>query len=91
LVDSRLLQDNYPCLVSDENSLCFDSKGKLAIERLSIAHKDNARLDKEKKDLKRSNEQLSVSKVNLKPDLKKSIELGRKLSNRKTYYQDQTA
>jgi hypothetical protein len=90
LVDSRLLQDNYPCLASDDNSLRFDSKGELAMERLSIAHKDNARLDKEMKDLKRSNEQLTVSKLNLKHDLKKSFELGRKLSDRKAYYQDQT-
>mmetsp|Transcript_981 Transcript_981/g.2443 ORF Transcript_981/g.2443 Transcript_981/m.2443 type:complete len:683 (+) Transcript_981:2524-4572(+) len=91
MVDSRLLRhDNWSkYLLPGKTQLKFDSKGLLALEKLREGHRDKVRLDKELQELKKANDQLSVSKLNLTHDLKKSVELCKKLSDRKSYYKHQ--
>lgn len=91
IVDSRLLRsDNFAKYVSPgKTSLKFDSKGQLAFEQMKEANRERVRLTKQVQDFKKTNEQLTVSKLNLKHDLKKSVELCRKLSDRKTSYKHQ--
>jgi hypothetical protein len=91
IIDSRLLRhDNWAkYLQPGQARQQFDAKGQLAFQRLKEAARDRVRLEKEMKDLKKANEQLGVSKLNLKRDLKKSVELCSKLSDRKTHYKQQ--
>jgi hypothetical protein len=93
IIDSRLQRhDNWAKYLQPGTApQQFDSKGLYAFQRLKEASRDRVCLEKEMKDLKKANEQLSVAKSNLKRDLKQSVELCRKLSDRKTRYKQQTA
>lgn len=91
IVDSRLLhQPNWAsCILPSNPPQQLNFKGQLAIERLKEIHTDRVRIQRELQGLSTANKQLSTSKQNLKHDLKKSIELCKKLSSRKAAYKHQ--
>lgn len=69
--------------------LRFDEKAVLALSRLRSIGQERARLEGEVKELRDTNKCLQDSKLNLKSDLKKSIALCRKLSEKKVDYKRQ--
>lgn len=69
--------------------LRFDDKAVLALGRLRNLGQERVKLEGEVKELKDANKCLQDSKLNLKSDLKKSISLCRKLSQKKVAYKRQ--
>lgn len=88
-VDSRLMDQRE--LAEEGPVLGFDDKGKFAFERMKLLHNEKSLLDKDLQELSETNKYLLDSKVNvsfiqLKNDLKKSVELSAKLSEKKNKY-----
>ena len=69
--------------------LRYDDKAVLALGRLRNLGQERVRLETEAKELRETNKCLQDSKLNLKSDLKKSIALCRKISEKKVEYKRQ--
>jgi len=92
------LHMSQPLLVAEKISryvapqsvqLRYDEKAVLALARLRCLGQERGRMEGEVKELRETNKCLQDSKLNLKSDLKKSIALCRKLSEKKVQYKQQ--
>ena len=84
-VDDRLQKYN-PKEMIEQKTLRFDSKGSLAIERMKIMNQIFKEKDKQIQSLTETKQFLVDSKVNLKNELKKALDLLKQISEKSQKY-----